>query len=43
MKAQQEEFKETIDNLERTILNFNQHQMLKNHEEVAQIAIDINK
>ena len=43
MKEQQEEFRETIENLERTILNFNQHQQLKNHEEVAQIAMDINK
>lgn len=35
MKIQQDEFKEITENLERTILNFNQHQNLKNHEEVA--------
>ncbi|CAD8156782.1 unnamed protein product [Paramecium pentaurelia] len=43
MKVSQEEFKESIDNLERTIQNFNQHQTLKSHAEIAQTAQDVNK
>lgn len=35
MKVTQEEFKESIDNLERTIANFSQYQALKSHEETA--------
>ena len=43
MKLQQEDFKEMSENIERTVMNFHQYQNLKNYEEVAIIAEDINK
>ena len=43
MIAHQAEFKENIDNLERTIQTFHQYQKLENHEEVASIATSINE
>lgn len=43
MKFQQEEFKESIDNLERTIQNFHSWQDIKNYEAVATSCVEINK
>jgi len=43
MKNQQEEFKATIDNLERTIQNFHQHQKLENHNDIAQDVASVNE
>lgn len=43
MKVGQEDFKDVIENLERTINNFDQYCDIKNHEDVANIARDINK
>jgi len=39
MKVSQEAFKEDIDNLERTILNFHTWQDIKNHELVAKSCV----
>lgn len=43
MKVAQEDFKQTIENLERTIQNFHTHQRLDNHEEIAKDVISINE
>ena len=43
MKVAQEDFKETIDNLERTIQNFHSWQDIKNHENAAKSCLEINK
>lgn len=43
MKVQQEDFKETIDNLEITIKNFHSWQDIKAHETAAKSCIEINK
>ncbi|KAL4427402.1 hypothetical protein ABPG74_009674 [Tetrahymena malaccensis] len=43
MKLQQNDFKDQVDNLERTILNFNQYSDINQHEEVAQTALNIIK
>ena len=42
MKLAQEDFRDEIDMLERTILNFHTWQDIKNHESVAQNCIQIN-
>mmetsp|Transcript_23924 Transcript_23924/g.20925 ORF Transcript_23924/g.20925 Transcript_23924/m.20925 type:complete len:205 (+) Transcript_23924:2513-3127(+) len=42
MVLDQEEFKENIENLERTILGFHQHNKLAHHEETAKIAISVD-
>ena len=42
MKLSQEDFRDEIDMLERTILNFHTWQDIKNHESVAQNCIQIN-
>lgn len=43
MKSQQEDFKDDIDSLERTIKNFHTWQDIKNHETVAKSCYEINK
>ena len=43
MKVAQEEFKETFENLERTIQNFHHHQNLNQHESVAEIVVYVQK
>lgn len=43
MKTGQDDFKDVIENLERTIGNFDQYADIKNHEDIANIARDINK
>jgi dynein heavy chain, axonemal len=43
MKVQQDEFKQTIENLERTIQNFHHHQNLKDHENIAKDVESINE
>ncbi|EGR27865.1 hypothetical protein IMG5_187090 [Ichthyophthirius multifiliis] len=43
MKIMQDDFKDQVDNLERTIQGFNQYADLNNHQETAQTAIDIMK
>lgn len=43
MKVAQDEFKQTIDNLERTIQNFHQHSKLDNHADIALDVKSINE
>lgn len=43
MKVSQTDFRDQVDNLERTILNFNSYNDINQHEEVAQTALNIIK
>lgn len=43
MKTQQEDFKSTIENLERTIMNFHQHQNMQDHENIAKDVVSVNE
>jgi len=43
MKTKQEEFKENVDNLEKTIQNFSQYQNINQHAEVAKAVESINE
>ena len=43
MKTQQEDFKSTIENLERTIMNFHQHQNMNDHENIAKDVVSVNE
>ena len=43
MKLAQEEFKETIDNLERTIRNYHTYHDINKHEDVSKSCEEINK
>jgi dynein heavy chain, axonemal len=42
MKVEQEDFKDRMENLKRTIGGFHQYQEISQHEEVAQTVKDIN-
>ena len=42
MKVAQEDFRDEIDMLERTILNFHTWQDIKNHDNVSKNCIQIN-
>ena len=43
MKTQQEDFRDDIDSLQRTIKNFHTWQDIKNHSTVAKSCYEINK